>query len=174
MGNGSSSRSSTERHLRIGAVGRPHGNEGACVVVQPTARLELLAAGGTVAVAGREREIEVRKGTRERPIVKFEGVNSRDAAEQLRGQPITIPRSALGALGAGEFLIDDLIGCEAFDGARRIGRVVDVLPMPSTDVLEIEREGADVLLVPLVGDAVRSIDVEAAHLDIDAAFVNAD
>src|SRR6266576_1810544 len=93
MESGSSSRSSTE--LRIGTVGRPHGTEGAFVVVEPT--------------------------------------------EQLRGQAITVPRAALGTLDEGEFLVDDLIGCDAFDGARRIGRVTDVLPMPSADVLEIGR-----------------------------------
>jgi 16S rRNA processing protein RimM len=169
MESGSSSRSSTE--LRIGTVGRPHGKEGAFVVVEPTERLELLEPGRAVAVAGRELEVEWRKGTRERPIVRFGGVDGRDAVEQLRGQAITVPRSALGALGEGEFLVDDLIGCEAFDGARRIGRVADVLPMPSADVLEIERDGEQTLLVPLVRDAVRSIDVVAARVDVDTAFV---
>jgi 16S rRNA processing protein RimM len=144
------------------------------VVVEPTERLELLEPGRTVKVAGREREVGWRKGTAEHPLLKFDGVEGRKAAEQLRGQAITVPRSALGTLEEGEFLVDDLIGCDAFDGARRIGRVTDVLPMPSADVLEIERDGQDTLLVPLVRDAVRSIDVEAARLDIDITFVDAD
>jgi 16S rRNA processing protein RimM len=169
MESGSSSKSSTE--LRIGTVGRPHGNEGAFVVVEPTARVELLEPGRTVNIAGRELEIAWRKGTAERPLVRFDGFHGREAAAQLRGQAITVPRAALGALEEGEFLVDDLIGSEAFDGARRIGRVVDVLSMPSADVLEIERDGEDALLVPLVGDAVRSIDIEAARVEIDADFV---
>ena len=84
-----------------------------------------------------------------------------------------MPRSALGPLAEGEFLIDDLTGCEAFDGSRRIGRVRDVLLMPSADLLEIEREGGEALLVPLVSDAVRSIDVEARRIEVDASFVDA-
>jgi 16S rRNA processing protein RimM len=144
------------------------------VVVEPTERLELLEPGQTVRVAGRELDVEWRKGTAEHPLVKFDGVEGRGAAEQLRGQAITVPRSALGTLEEGEFLVDDLIGCDAFDGARRIGRVTDVLPLPSADVLEIERDGQDTLLVPLVRDAVRSIDVKAARLDIDTTFIDAD
>jgi 16S rRNA processing protein RimM len=142
------------------------------VVLEPTERLELLDPGRTVSIAGRELEVAWRRGTRARPLVRFEGVEGRDAAGQLRGQAITVPRSALGALPEGEFLVDDLIGLEAFDGARRVGRVVDVLGMPSADVLEIERSGEDPLLVPLVGDAVRSIDLEARRLEINAGFVD--
>jgi ribosomal 30S subunit maturation factor RimM len=37
-------------------------------------------------------------------------------------------------------------------------------------VLEVEREGED-LLVPLVADAVRSVDVEERRIDVDLAFL---
>ena len=170
MESGSSSRSSTEGHLRIGIVGRAHGHEGAFVVNEPTKRLELLDAGRTVTVGDRELTVESRKGTADHPIVKLAETDGRE----LRGEPITVPRSALGALEEGEFLVDDLTGCVAFDAERRIGRVRDVLALPSADVLEIERDGGETVLVPLVGDAVRSIDVGAGRIDIDTTFVNAD
>jgi 16S rRNA processing protein RimM len=155
-------------------VGRPHGNDGAFVVEEPTERLELLEPGRTVSVAGRERAIEWRKGTPRRPLLKLAGPRGRGDVEELRGQPITVPRGALGSLAEGEFLVDDLVGCDAYDGARRIGRVRDVLLMPSADLLEVERDGEEPLLVPLVRDAVRSVDLEARRVDIDAAFVDAD
>jgi 16S rRNA processing protein RimM len=168
MKSGSSSKSSTEAPLRIGIVGRAHGTEGAFVVNQPTERLELLEPGRTITVAGRELIIQSRKGTAAHPMLKLERIDGRE----LRGEPITVPRSALGALGEGEFLVDDLTGCEAFDGSRRVGRVRDVLLMPSADLLEIERDGADALFVPLVGDAVRSVDVEAGRIEIDTTFID--
>lgn len=139
------------------------------MVTDPTARLELLESGRTVTVGGRELTVEWRKGTAAHPLLKLAGVDGPD----LRGEAITVPRSALGPLAEGEFLIDDLTGCEAFDGSRRIGRVRDVLLMPSADLLEIEREGGEVLLVPLVSDAVRSIDVAARRIEVDASFVDA-
>jgi 16S rRNA processing protein RimM len=38
--------------------------------------------------------------------------------------------------------------------------------------LEVERTGgAGDLLVPLVGDAVRAVDVEARSIDVDLAFL---
>jgi ribosomal 30S subunit maturation factor RimM len=49
-----------------------------------------------------------------------------------------------------------------------------VLLMPTADVLEVEREREQPLLVPLVGEAVRSIDVEAGRVDVDSGFLDAD
>jgi 16S rRNA processing protein RimM len=156
--------------LRIGTVGRPHGNEGGFVVADPTERLGLLEPGRTVTVAGRSLAVAWRKGTADRPIVKLEGTDGRE----LRGEAIEVPRSAVGPLGPGEYLVDDLVGCDAFDGDRLIGRVQDVLLLPSADVLEVERETGEPLLIPLVGDAVRSIDPEAGKIDLDASFLDAD
>jgi 16S rRNA processing protein RimM len=162
-----------EGDLRIGIAGRPHGNDGAFVVVEPTERLELLEPGRTVMVGDRRLDVASRRGTAERPLLKLDGVNGRAAAQELRGQPITVPRSAV-PLGEGEFLVDDLVGCEAYDGRQRIGIVRDVLLLPAADVLEVEREGEAPLLVPLVGDAIRSIDTEQRRVEIDRAFLDAD
>jgi 16S rRNA processing protein RimM len=169
----SSSRSSTEAPLRVGIVGRPHGKEGAFLVVEPTERIELLDPACTVTIGGSARTVEWRRGTPERPLLKLEGADGRAAADELRGEAITVPRTAVGPLDADEFLVDDLIGADVVDGERRIGRVSNVLLMPSADVLEVERDGEETLLVPLVGDAVRSIDVDAGRVEIKATFLDA-
>lgn len=137
----------------------------------PTERLELLDAGRSVLVGERDMSIVARRGTSERPIVVLEGVGDRTAAESLRGEAIAVPRAVLGTLGEGEFLVDDLVGCEVVDGERPVGRVLDVLLLPSADTLEVERPGGEPLLVPLVGDAVRSVDTMGARIDVDVEFL---
>lgn len=158
--------------MRIGRVGRPHGTEGAFTVGEPTTRLELLEAGRRVLVAGREMEIAWRKGTDERPLLKLVGADGRAGAEALRGEAIHVPRAEVGELSEGEFLVDDLVGCEVVDGARAIGTVREVLLMPSADVLEVAAAEGDPVLVPLVADAVRSVDLAAGRIDVDMGFVN--
>jgi len=155
-------------------VGRPHAQDGAFTVTEPTARLELLDAGRTVIVAGREVKIAWRRGTSARPLLKLEGTDGRTAVEALRGEEIQVSRDALGALPAGEYLIDDLVGCAVVDGARQVGTVREVLLLPAADVLEVAREQRDPLLVPMVADAVRSVDVAARRIDVDTSFVSAD
>jgi 16S rRNA processing protein RimM len=48
--------------------------------------------------------------------------------------------------------------------------VVRLLGLPSCEVLEVERSGGP-LLVPLVSDAVRSVDVAARRIDVDLRFL---
>ena len=138
----------------------------------PTERLELLDAGRSVLVGERDMSIVARRGTSQRPIVVLEGVGDRTAAESLRGEAIAVSRAVLGTLGEGEFLVDDLVGCEVVDGDRPVGRVLDVLLLPSADTLEVERPGGEPLLVPLVGDAVRSVDTVGARIDVDMGFLD--
>jgi 16S rRNA processing protein RimM len=42
---------------------------------------------------------------------------------------------------------------------------------PSVDVLEVAREGAQDLLVPMVRDAVRSVDIAARRVDVSLEFL---
>ena len=155
-------------------MGRPHGTEGAFAVREPTSRLELLDAGRSVRVGGCEMKVAWRRGSAQRPLVKLEGIDGRTAAEALSGQEIQVSRDEVGPLPDGEYLVDDLVGCEVVDGERPIGTVQEVLLLPAADVLEIAREEGGPLLIPLVADAVRSIDVARGRIDVNTAFVSAD
>jgi 16S rRNA processing protein RimM len=155
--------------LDAGHVGRPHGLDGSFHVTQP--RGELLLAGAAVTVAGERREIVRRAGTDARPIVRLEGCDGREAAEGLRGQALLVPRAELPELGEEEWWPEQLVGCRVRDGERAIGVVAEVRPLPSCEALEVTRDDGGELLVPLVRDAVRSVDVEARDIDVDMAFL---
>ena len=134
----------------------------------------LLTVGAAVEVAGRARRIARRAGTDARPIVRLEDVAGRDAAEALRGQPLLVPREALPALDEDEYWAHELEGCAVVDGDAPVGVVRRMLTLPSVDVLEVERDGAGDLLVPLVRDAVRAVDVAGRRIDVDLAFLGDD
>ncbi|MCW3064067.1 MAG: rRNA processing protein RimM [Solirubrobacterales bacterium] len=159
------------RHLRAGRVGRPHGLDGSVHVVSPVAAL--LAEGAVVLVDGRQLEVVRRAGTDERPIIRLAGCSDRASAEALRGRELLAPGPAP-ALDEDEWWIADLEGCAVWDGEREVGVVAAVRPLPSCEVLEVRRvggDGSDELLVPLVRDAVRSVDVAARRIDVDLEFL---
>jgi 16S rRNA processing protein RimM len=156
--------------VQVGRVGRPHGLDGSFYVTRPLARL--LAVGASVTVAGRSSQIVRRAGTDERPIVRLEGVHDRTAAQALRGMELTVASEQAPALGEGEWWAHELEGCEVIAGGRRLGTVVRVIALPSCEALEVlEAHGAEPLLVPMVKDAVRRIEVGERWVEVDADFL---
>jgi 16S rRNA processing protein RimM len=160
----------TDSWLPAGVIGSPHGLDGSVHVIRP--RAELLELGAAVVVAGVERAIVRRAGTDARPIIRLEGFEDRTAAEGLRGTELMVARTRVPPLGEDEWWAEDLEGCAVHDGDRDVGTVSRLLALPSCEVLEVARaDGDGQLLVPLVADAVRAVDVEARSIDIDLKFL---
>ena len=57
------------------------------------------------------------------------------------------------------------------DGDRPVGVVRRLLELPSCEVLEVERPDGGELLVPLVSDAVREVDLDRRAIDVDLHFL---
>jgi 16S rRNA processing protein RimM len=151
--------------LNAGRVGRPHGLDGSFHVTRP--RPALLVLGGTVWIGGLQREIVRRAGTQDRPILRVGGVGDRAGAERLREEELLVERAEAPPLPAGEYWAEDLQGCAVVtaDG-RELGMVERLRALPSCEVLEVGE-----LLVPMVGDAVLSIDIAARRIVVDAEFL---
>ncbi|MEA2297310.1 MAG: rRNA processing protein RimM [Solirubrobacteraceae bacterium] len=155
--------------LRAGRVGRPHGLDGSFYVTRP--RPSLLELGTSVRVAGRETRIVRRAGTDARPIVRVEGCGDRESAQALRDVDLWVEAAEAPALPEGEWWAEELTGCRVVDGERRVGVVRGMLGLPSCECLEVERPDGTELLVPMVGDAVRRVDVVAGEIEINLAFL---
>jgi 16S rRNA processing protein RimM len=159
----------TERFIEAGRVGRPHGLDGSFHVTRPDARL--LGLSDEIHVRGRVERIERRAGTAERPILRLAGHADREAAEALRGAPLDVPLERAPALEEGEYWAHELEGCAVWDGERRVGEVRRMLPLPSCEALEVALEDGGELLVPMVRDAIRAVDVRARRIDVDLSFL---
>ncbi len=155
-----------------GRVGRAHGLDGSFYVTGARPRLLTLGVHVTVG-ADESAEIVRRAGTEKRPIVRLAGTDDRTAAEALRGQTLTVADADLPELGEGEYWAHELEGCRIVDGARQVGVVARLVELPSCEALEVsvEGSGSELVLVPMVKDAIRSIDVGAGRIDVDMGFV---
>jgi 16S rRNA processing protein RimM len=160
--------------LRAGTVGRPHGLDGSFHVVDPRPGLLTMGAVVRVDTLSLELTIDRRAGTEARPILRFAGHSDRAAAESLRGRELLVARTEAPQLEPDEWWAEDLVGCSVSDGGRTVGTVSRLLSLPSCEVLEVTRvddSGGAPLLVPLVTDAVREVDVERRVIDIDLRFL---
>jgi 16S rRNA processing protein RimM len=159
-----------DRWLRAGVVGRPHGLDGSFHVGSPVPGL--LDVGVEVQIDGVRRRIDRMAGHERRLILRFEGSEGRATAESLSGREIMVPRDQAPPLEDDEWWATDLEGCAVRDGDREVGTVARLLALPSCEVLEVtRREGGPDLLVPLIKDAVRAVDLEEQVIDVDLRFL---
>jgi 16S rRNA processing protein RimM len=158
------------RWLRAGRVGRPHGLDGSFHVNQPTH--QLLDVGARVKVGSDSRLITRRAGDDRRPIIAVDGCSDREAAAALVGEELFVARDEAPNLEEDEWWAEELEGCTVLDGDGVVGRVKRLMTLPSVDILEVELSaGGENLLVPLVSDAVRSVDVESREIQVDLGFL---
>ena len=152
--------------MRAGVVGRAHGLDGSFHVLEPVGRL--LAIGLPMTVDGRAARVERRAGTDERPIVRLDLARSREAAETLRGARLEVARGDAPPLEEGEFWAEDLEGLAVRAGERELGVVRRLVPLPSCEALELDGSG---VLVPLVGDAIVSVDPAGGEIQVRPEFL---
>jgi 16S rRNA processing protein RimM len=103
---------------------------------------------------------------------QLEGVTTRDQAAELHGTEIGIRRSELPELADGEYYWNDLIGLDAFSVAGvSLGRIEEILETPAHPLLRIvEAAGgrkSDELLVPLVRERVKKVDLAERKITLD-------
>lgn len=160
-----------EAQIEAGRVGRPHGLDGSFYVTG--ARPRLLRKGVRVTLDGRAFEIVRRAGTDQRPIIRLDQVEDRLAAEALRGRRLAVPQEHAPPLDQNEWWAGELEGCVVVDGKRPIGVVLRLIELPSCEVLEVQTSSAasGTLLVPMVRDAIRRVDVAARQIDVDMSFL---
>jgi 16S rRNA processing protein RimM len=131
--------------LEVGRVGRAHGLRGEVHVVAVTNRSERFAPGSQLFVGERELVVDSSRPSGSGWVVKFAGVDDRDAAEALRTS--IVRGEAPGAAPEGELWVHEVIGAEVRDrSGARIGIVDAVQANPAHDLLLLDT-GA---LVPMV------------------------
>jgi 16S rRNA processing protein RimM len=121
------------------------------------------------AVRGSERETEIEFFRRQhgRCIAKFRGIDSISEAEDLVGNEVRIPESALPAPKEGWFYTFHLKGCEVFTTAGEyLGIVTEVLESGGADILKVDRENEETL-IPFAQQFLKKIDLEQRKIEVD-------
>lgn len=127
-----------DRRVALGRVARAHGVRGR-VEVRPAG--EALGLAREIWIGGVAYRIRVAEKVLHGWILALDGVETREAAEGLRGREVEAAREVLPELPAGEFYAVDLVGCRVvFAGGGEVGEVVGV---------EEVRGAADLLVVRL-------------------------
>lgn len=99
-------------------------------------------------------------------ILRFEGVESVEQADLLRGKTVYINRNDV-KLPQGTYFIQDIIGLKVIDtdDKTEYGVVTDVLKTGANDVYQVSKDGKD-YLIPVIPDVVIKTDIESGLVEI--------
>ena len=109
-------------------------------------------------------KIESVRGAKSPFIVKFEGIDSIEAAQSLLGQEVLVDREDFESLPEGEYYRFDIEGLKVFDDTGKYyGVIEDIIETGSNDVYVVRGDGKE-WLVPMIDSIVQSIDLEQGKL----------
>jgi 16S rRNA processing protein RimM len=160
--------------LRVGVITGMHGLRGALRVRPDNPDSETLEQVRRVFLedpAGAVREYRLLRAERfNRTVIRvmLEGVGDPDAAAALRGSTIAVAFEDLPAKAPGEFYHYEAIGCEvATTDGRRLGVIEEVIATGANDVWVV-RDGDLEVLVPVIDNVVKSIDLDGRRMVVEA------
>jgi 16S rRNA processing protein RimM len=155
--------------ILLGVVIGAQGLSGEVKVKTFTAAIENLRGYGPLyAQGGREFIVaSARHAKADIAVVRFKGVDDRNAAEALKGTELRVARDALPPTEDDEFYHADLVGLRAEDAeGRALGTVKGIHNFGAGDVIEIERaDGGDIFL-PFTRETVPTVDLKSSRIVI--------
>ncbi len=154
--------------VAVGRINQPWGTNGHVNVTPLTSNPDRLSSGATLYVAGELTRVLDCISPRGHPVMRFDGYESREAAQALRNQLIEIDAAMLPALPPDHYYVDELRGLAvvASDGTP-VGELQDVLTTGANDVYVVSRAGQRDALIPAIAEVVLTVDLVERQMTIE-------
>ncbi len=156
--------------VQLAVIGAAHGIKGEVRVKTYTGDpLDLGSYGLLYDASGKSYEVLSIRPSKTVVVVRFAGVEDRNAAEALNGKELYVDHAQLPQdLDEDEFYYTDLIGLAVRDSAgASYGKVSAVFNFGGGDVLEIKESGKKPVMIPFTLTSVPEILMEEGAILID-------
>jgi len=156
--------------MAVGAVRAAHGTAGEVRVQSFSGETDHLLRLAEVRLrrggAERTAAVEAARPAAHHVLVKFSGVDDRDAAQALVGWELWVDRSRAAPLAEGEFYTADLCRCGLFVGNERVGEVTGICETGHAPLLEVRTGDGRTVMVPFTDHFVGEVDVAAGRVEL--------
>jgi 16S rRNA processing protein RimM len=127
----------------------------------------VLTKGRTVWVRGQQTTILQASRNGDKVRLVFEGIDSREAAAEMRGEWVLARQSDLPTMPEGEYYRIQLLGLRVVSTeGQELGTIEDVFSTRENDVYVARGEAGEVL-VPAIDDVVVGIDLEKRVVTVE-------
>ncbi len=155
----------------VAQIGAAHGLQGEVRLRAFTERPRDFARYGPLQSEDGHRTLEVAqmREAKDHFIVRFAGIDDRNAAEALRNLRLYVPRERLPATEDGDtYYHADLIGLPAVTASGvTFGEIVAILNFGAGDILEVKRTDGTTAMLPFTEAAVPSVDIAGGKVVVD-------
>ena len=125
------------------------------------------AVGQEVLIRGVPHSIQRARRTPKGLLVKFRGIDSQQAAEELRNEPVFIGKEHASPLPPGAYYHYQLLDmCVVTTAGDELGLITDVLQTGANDVYVVKGAEKETL-VPALADVVKTVDTERGVMVVD-------
>lgn len=101
-------------------------------------------------------------------LLSFDGMQNINDVEKYKGMDLLVSDADLQELEDGEFYYKDIIGAEVYtEDEQLIGSVKEIFETGANDVWVIKRSGKEDLLIPMIDDVIKEVNVENKKITID-------
>lgn len=113
-------------------------------------------------------EIERARRQNGMAVVKFSGIDDRNAAEALREKDVFITEDDLEELPEDTFYIRDLIGCAVIDAesGAQLGVITDVLQNTAQDIYQLKKTDGSEGMIPAVAEFIKEVDIAGRQVRV--------
>ena len=100
-------------------------------------------------------------------LLKFEGIDDRDAAQNLSNAYVQIPEAEVFPLPEGQYYHFQLLGIKAYSPAGNfLGYISEILPQSHHDIWVLKTDTKETL-VPALKQFVRNVDIKAGTVTVE-------
>lgn len=161
-----------DKLLEIGKIVNTHGLRGDVKIVPWTDYPEVFEELPVVYMKDKSEykplHIEHVKYQKNNVIVKFREYSDINLILPYKNSVLYAMREDLGELPEGVYYIADLIGLDVYtEDGEFVGKISDVFNTGASDIYDIKREGKKNLLLPVIDDVVRKVDIDDGRVIVN-------
>lgn len=148
-------------YLAVGFIRRPHGVQGEMVMDLHTDFPERMKSGRKLLVGEDRRPLTLAsvRSHQAALLVKFKGIDTPEAAGELRNQWVYIKSSEAPKLPDGKIYQHELFGFQVVDeNDQPLGKLVEILETGANDVYVVRAESGREILLPAIPSVVLETD----------------
>ena len=158
--------------LEIGKIVNTHGLRGEVKIVPWTDTPDVFEDLTVIYIKNKSEykplNIESVRYQKNNLIVKFKEYSDINDILQYKNAVLYAERDDLGELPEGVYYIVDLIGLEVFtESGEKIGIIADVFNTGASDIYDVKRDGKKNLLLPVIDEAVKNVDIEGGKVIVN-------